>query len=146
MKSSPRSSRVPAPRSRTPSPARKSGRSPGTVKKSLKADPPATLPSVRLSPRFIQDSINSLGNLRKLTKQALQYVQQADTMIETLFSTANSLNESGILQKLIQHRGRNLSTADLAAILGALLNSPIGNRLFERIGGDGQAPPPSEGS
>ncbi|MDI3256669.1 MAG: hypothetical protein QJR01_02865 [Kyrpidia sp.] len=145
MKSSPRS-RAPAPRQRSPVPVRKIAKDPAPAKKKPGPNPPAVLPPVRLSPQFIQDTISSLSQLRKLTKQALHYVQQADTMMDTLFSAAHSLHESGVLQKLLQHRGRNLSTADLATILSALMNSPIGNRLFERIGGDGQGPPPSGGS
>lgn len=142
MKGAPRSSGLPAPRNRPAPPAGRNGKGMPPAKKKSKPVAPAALPPVRISPTFIQDSLDSLENLRNLCKQCLKYVQQADTMIDTLFSTAHSLHESGILQKLIQHRGRNLSTADLATILSVLMNSPIGNRLFEKIGGGGEAPPP----
>lgn len=143
MKNAPRSSRVPVPKNRPSPPARKTGKGTLPAKKKSNPDVPATLPPVRISPTFIQDSIESLGNLRNLCKLCLKYIQQADTMIDTLFSTANSLHESGVLQKLIQHRGRNLSTTDLATILSVLMNSPIGSRLFERMGGGSETPPPA---
>jgi hypothetical protein len=117
-----------------------------TAKKST-AKPKST-PSVRkdpvagpaVVPPLVGNSIQTIASLRAMTKQALRYVQRADSMIDTLFSTASSLHESGVLQKLLQHRGKNLNTNDFSTILMSLLNSPIGGKLFERLGGsaDGQ--------
>lgn len=84
-----------------------------------------------LTPENLQESLKSVGSLRNMVKSGLGYLQQADRMLETLHTTSNSLRESGVLDKIIKQRGRNLSTEDFTNILMALMSSPIGGQLFK---------------
>lgn len=88
-----------------------------------------------LTPENVQESIKGVGNLRKMVKSGLGYLQQADQVLETLYATSNSLRETGVLDKLIKQRGKNLSTEDFTNILMALMSSPIGGQLFKGSGG-----------
>lgn len=98
-----------------------------------KANPLGSL-SKLFSPKGIEQSMSTIGNLRVFCKQAAKYVQQADSLLDSLFATGNSLKESGLLKKLAESKGK-MSTADLTNILLALMNSPIGNTFFKRLGG-----------
>ncbi|MCY0876862.1 MAG: hypothetical protein OWT28_11420 [Firmicutes bacterium] len=93
-----------------------------------------------LSPKNIEESLGSIVSLRSFCKQCMKYVQQADTLLDTLFVTGNSLKESGVLSKLAESKGKNLNTSDFTNILMALMNSPMGNNIFKKLGsGDGEA-------
>ncbi|PWI57935.1 hypothetical protein [Sulfoacidibacillus thermotolerans] len=92
-----------------------------------------------LSPKNFQESMNTISTLRGWSKQVAKYVQQADNLLDTLFITANSLQESGVLKKLAESKGKNLSTADLTSILMALMNSPLGNSVFKKLGGNSES-------
>lgn len=123
-------------------PAKKKG-----SKKKTAIVPPLTiqLPNPQ-SPTFVQDTMRTLSHLRNLCKNCLKYVQQADSVLETLFSSANSLHETGLLQKLMQQRGKNLTANDWTTILLTLMNTPLGSSLLKKPGGDtpaGQKAPPS---
>ncbi|MHB1629485.1 MAG: hypothetical protein ACYCVB_14115 [Bacilli bacterium] len=87
-----------------------------------------------LTPKNFQESMNSITSLRGFFKQVSKYVQQADNLLDTLFVTANSLQESGVLKKLAESKGKKLGSSDLTNILMALMNSPLGNNIFKRIG------------
>lgn len=76
-------------------------------------------------------SLDSINNLRTSAKQWLKYLQQADVFLDTLYSAGNSLNDTGVLQKIIQQKGKNLSTGDFTAILMALMNTPLADRFFK---------------
>lgn len=76
-------------------------------------------------------SLDSLNNLRKNAKQWLNYLQQADVFLDTIYSAGNQLNETGVLQKIIKQKGKNLSTGDFTAILMALMNTPLADRFFK---------------
>jgi hypothetical protein len=89
------------------------------------------------SPTFIQDSMRTITNLRNLCKNCLKYIQQADSVLDTLFSSANSLHETGLLQKIMQNKGKNLSTGDWTTILLTLMNTPLGSSLLKKPGGEG---------
>lgn len=92
-----------------------------------------------LSPKNIEESLGSIVSLRSFCKQCMKYVQQADTLLDTLFVTGNSLKESGVLSKLAESKGKNLNTSDFTNILMALMNSPMGNNIFKKLGsGDAQ--------
>lgn len=84
-----------------------------------------------LSPKNLQQSIKTVGNLRNSVKSWIQYLNQADQMLDTLFVTSSSLKESGVLDKLVKQKGKNLTTDDFTSILIALMNSPIGGQLFK---------------
>ncbi|GIM45788.1 hypothetical protein DNHGIG_13370 [Collibacillus ludicampi] len=88
------------------------------------------------SPTFVQDSMRSISNLRNLCKNCLKYIQKADSILDTLFSSANSLHETGLLQKLMQSKGKNLSTGDWTTILLTLMNTPLGSSLLKKPDGD----------
>ncbi len=88
-----------------------------------------------LSPKGIQDSLKSVGSLRNSVKNWLRYLEQADQVLETIYATSNSLKESGVLEKIVKQKGKNLTTEDFANILVALMNSPIGGQVFKG-GGD----------
>gem|GEM_PF-4757654 len=79
----------------------------------------------------IQESLKQVNNLRSLVKNGLGYLQQANEVLETLSSASNSLRETGVLDKLIKGRGKNLTTEDFTNILVALMNSPAGSRMFK---------------
>jgi len=87
-----------------------------------------------LSPKNIEESLGSIVSLRSFCKQCMKYVQQADTLLDTLFVTGNSLKESGVLSKLAESKGKNLNTSDFTNILMALMNSPMGNNIFKKLG------------
>ncbi|WP_245575855.1 hypothetical protein [Alicyclobacillus contaminans] len=84
-----------------------------------------------LSPKNLQDTLKSVGNLRGTVKNWLQYLQQADQLLDTLYVASNSLKETGVLDKLVKHKGRNLNTEDFTNILMALMNTPVGAQLFK---------------
>lgn len=88
-----------------------------------------------LTPKNIQKSLTSVSNLRGMVKNGLQYLQQADKMLETFYVTSNSLRESGVLEKLVKSRGKNLTTEDFTGILAALMSSPLGGQLFKAMSG-----------
>ena len=90
-----------------------------------------------LSPKNMEESLNTISTLRNFCKQCIRYVQQADGLLDTLYVTTNSLQESGILKKLSESKGKNLNSADFTTMLMALMNSPLGNSFFKRLtGGD----------
>lgn len=99
-----------------------------------------------LTPKNFQESMNSITSLRGFFKQVSKYVQQADNLLDTLFVTANSLQESGVLKKLAESKGKNLGTSDLTNILMALMNSPLGSNIFKRLGNgdDAKAQEPAQ--
>jgi len=120
---------------RTPSsatPARKRGKS-TTGTKGLSADAFGGLGKA-LTPKNLEESLGSIVSLRNFCKQCMRYVQQADTLLDTLFVTTNSLKESGVLSKLAESKGKNLNTSDFTNILMALMNSPMGNNIFKKLG------------
>ncbi|QSO47649.1 hypothetical protein [Alicyclobacillus mengziensis] len=88
-----------------------------------------------LSPENIQETIKSVGNLRTQVKKWMVYLQQADQVLDTIFVTSNSLRETGVLDKIVKQRGKNLSTEDFTNILVALMNSPAGSQLLKSMGG-----------
>lgn len=83
-----------------------------------------------LSPKNIQESLKTVGSLRSTVKNWMQYLQQADQVLDTLYVTSNSLKESGVLDKLMKEKGKNLTTEDFTNVLIALMNSPLGNQVF----------------
>lgn len=87
-----------------------------------------------LSPKNFDQSMDTIANLRALCRQCVKYVQQADSVLDTLFVTGSSLKETGVLKKLAESKGKNLSTDDLTNILLSLMNSPIGATIFQRMG------------
>jgi len=87
-----------------------------------------------LTPKNLEESLSSIVSLRSFCKQCMRYVQQADTLLDTLFVTTNSLKESGVLSKLAESKGKNLNTSDFTNILMALMNSPMGSNIFKRLG------------
>lgn len=83
-----------------------------------------------------------MGNLRGMVKNWLGYLQQADRMLDTIFVTTGSLKESGVLDKLVKYRGKNLSTDDYTSILSALMASPLASGFLkgdDHEAGEGQA-------
>ncbi|MCL6443730.1 MAG: hypothetical protein K6T83_09795 [Alicyclobacillus sp.] len=94
-----------------------------------------------LSPKTVQESLKAVGSLRGVVKNCLQYLQHADQMLETFYVTSNTLKESGVLDKLIKQRGKNLTTDDFTNVLIALMNSPLGSQLFRAMGSKGQDTP-----
>jgi hypothetical protein len=105
----------------------------------------AIIPKTSIAPNLLtKDPISTIGNIRSFCKQCLKYIQQADRMMETLFVSANSLNESGVLNKLIKDKGKNLSTGDLTNILMALMNSPVGGDFLKRMGSNNSEEPPAQ--
>ncbi|KUO96611.1 hypothetical protein [Ferroacidibacillus organovorans] len=101
--------------------------------------------SKSLTPKSIEDSLGTITSLREFCKQCARYVQQADQVLDTLFVTTNSLKDSGVLKKLMESKGKNLDTSDFTNILMALMNSPLGATVFNRLGDgkktDDPAPP-----
>lgn len=87
-----------------------------------------------LTPKNIQQSIKTVGNLRGVVKNCLNYLQQADRMLETFYVTSNTLKESGVLEKIVKNRGKNLTTDDFTNVLIALMSSPMGGQLFKAMG------------
>ncbi|MCL6517617.1 hypothetical protein [Alicyclobacillus sp.] len=88
-----------------------------------------------LSPQGLQQTLKSVTNLRSMVKNWLGYLQQADQLLDTIHMTTNSLRETGVLDKLIKYKGRNLTTDDYTNILVALMNSPLGSQLLRSAGG-----------
>jgi hypothetical protein len=113
-----------AARAPVPAPAQPQVKSPAARRPSL---------SQWLSLDNLQDSLKTVGNLRNVVRNCLQYLQQADQVLETLYVTSTSLKETGVLDKLVKHRGKNLTTDDFTNILIALMNSPVGNRFFKAL-------------
>jgi len=91
-----------------------------------------------LSPENIQESVKTVGSLRKVVKNWLQYLKQADQLLDNVFVTSASLKESGVLDKIIKQRGKNLSTDDFTNVLIALMSSPIGSQLFKSSDTEGK--------
>jgi hypothetical protein len=87
-----------------------------------------------LSPQNIQESLKSVGNLRSMVKNWLGYLQQADTLLDTVYATSNSLKDSGVLEKIVKQRGKNMTTDDFTSILIALMNSPVGSQVLKSMG------------
>ncbi|WP_067930282.1 hypothetical protein [Alicyclobacillus kakegawensis] len=92
-----------------------------------------------LSPKNLQESLKTVGTLRNFVKNGLNYLQQADRLLDTLYVTSNSLRESGVLDKIIKNRGKNLNTEDFTNILMAFLNSPLGSRVLKEGDGGGKS-------
>lgn len=84
-----------------------------------------------LSPKNVQETMKTVTNLRGMVKNWLGYLQQADRMLDTVFVTTNSLKESGVLDKLIKQRGKNLSTEDYTSLLAALMSSPLASGFLK---------------
>lgn len=99
-----------------------------------------------LSPGNLEESLGTIVTLRGFCKKCLKYVNQADNLLDTLFVTTNSLKETGVLKKLAESKGKNLNSGDLTNILMALMNSPLGNNVFQRLGGSEkkESPPPAQ--
>ncbi|WP_200757832.1 hypothetical protein [Effusibacillus dendaii] len=76
-------------------------------------------------------SLSNLGNLSAMCKQCLKYLQQADVWLETINKASTSLNEAGLLQKLIKTKGKGLSTGDMASVLMAFMNTPLADQFFK---------------
>lgn len=108
---------------------RKTSRKKPTARKSAPANKQSKSPALP-SPSSLL-SLDSINNLRSSAKQWLKYLQQADVFLDTLYSAGNSLNETGVLQKIIQQKGKNLSTGDFTSILMALMNTPLADRFFK---------------
>lgn len=88
-----------------------------------------------LSPQNIQESLKSVGNLRSMVKNWLGYLQQADTLLDTVYATSNSLRDSGVLEKIVKQKGKNMTTDDFTSILIALMNSPVGSQVLKSMTG-----------
>lgn len=88
-----------------------------------------------LTPKNLQESLKTVVNLRTMVKNWLQYLNQADQVLDTLFITSSSLKESGVLEKLVKQKGKNLTTEDFTNILIAFMNSPLGGNLLKGVGG-----------
>jgi uncharacterized protein YjgD (DUF1641 family) len=80
-----------------------------------------------------------VGNLRSMVKNWMTYLQQADTLLDTVYATSNSLKESGVLDKIVKQRGKNLSTEDFTNILIALMKSPVGGQVLKSMGNSGES-------
>jgi hypothetical protein len=83
----------------------------------------------------ISETVKTVGNLRGVVKNWVQYLNSADQMLDNLFVTTNSLRETGVLDKLVKQKGKNLNTDDYTNILMALMNSPIGGQMLKGLGG-----------
>lgn len=94
-----------------------------------------------LTPKTLQESVKTVTNLRGMVKTWLQYLNQADQVLDTLFVTTNSLKESGVLDKLVKQRGKNLTTEDFTNVLMALMNSPLGGQMLKGLGDNGETEP-----
>ncbi len=88
-----------------------------------------------LTPKNLEESLGTIVSLRTFCKNCLRYVQQADNLLDTLFVMGNSLQDSGVLKKLSEFKGKNLNTGDFTNILMALINTPVGAGLFKRLSG-----------
>jgi hypothetical protein len=116
----------------------------GTVKRkpTAAAKPGSTLPATKkstslsqlLTPKNLQESLKTVVNLRTMVKNWLQYLNQADQVLDTLFITSSSLKESGVLEKLVKQKGKNLTTEDFTNILIAFMNSPLGGQFLKGVG------------
>jgi hypothetical protein len=116
-------------------------RSKSTPTKSTAPIVPKRLPIPNV---LAKDPISAIENIRNFCKQCLKYIQQADKMVDTLFVTTHSLQESGVLQKLLKDKGKNLTTNDFTNILIALMNSPAGSDIIKRMGQNQLEEPPSD--
>lgn len=96
-------------------------------------------PSQLLTPKNMQDTLKTVGNLRNMVKNWLNYLQQADKMLDTFYVTTGALKESGVLDKLLKFKGRNLTTEDFTNILAALLSSPLAENFFKGSGDRAEA-------
>jgi hypothetical protein len=105
----------------------------GTGKTKSKSSFHLQLPDPK-SPTFLQDSLQGITTLQQFCQQCLGYVQQATTMLDQVQGTAKSLHEAGIWQRLVETKGKNLSTGDLTNMLMVLMSTPIGGTLMKRLG------------
>ncbi len=122
-KSAPKKAAVPSPSSDTPSNKETSNKF-----------------SKLLTPKNFEESLGTIVSLRTFCKNCLRYVQQADNLLDTLFVMGNSLQDSGVLKKLSESKGKNLNTGDFTNILMALMNTPVGAGLFKRLSGGDSTP------
>ncbi|MFD1675857.1 hypothetical protein [Alicyclobacillus fodiniaquatilis] len=134
------SSRPTTRRTRTPTRKRRKPTSSAAVTTPAKKTKKTPSLSQLLTPKNMQETMKTVGNLRGMVKNWLGYLQQADRVLDTVFVTTTSLKESGVLDKLVKQRGKNLSTDDFTSILGALMSSPLGANLFKG-GGDEEEEP-----
>jgi hypothetical protein len=125
------SARRSSPARRRSAQARKKRASASTRVPTPSVPPKANNLSKLFSAKSLQESLKSVGSLRNTVKNWLQYLQQADQILDTLFITSNSLKETGVLEKLVKSKGKNLSTEDFTNILMALMNTPIGAQFFK---------------
>ncbi|WP_083511796.1 hypothetical protein [Alicyclobacillus acidiphilus] len=88
------------------------------------------------TPKNLQETVKTVTSLRGMVKNWLGYLQQADRMLDTVYITTGSLKESGVLDKLLKNRGKNLTTEDYTSILAALMASPLGAGLLKGGGSD----------
>lgn len=88
------------------------------------------------TPKNLQETVKTVTSLRGMVKNWLGYLQQADRMLDTVYVTTGSLRESGVLDKILKNRGRNLTTEDYTSILAALMASPLGSGLLKGGGGN----------
>lgn len=102
-----------------------------------------TKSSVLSTKKLLQDPVKSIKSIREFCQQCLGYVQQADTLLDQLQGTAKSLHEAGILQKLVETKGKNLDTSELTTLLFALMNTPLGSTLLQKFGGGKKDTPTS---
>lgn len=139
---------APGNRRRPPAPSTRTAAKKRPVKKKPKKNAVATQAPAKastkgnslsklLSPENLQETLKSVGTLRGQVKNWLRYLQQADQVLDTVFVTSTSLRESGVLDKIIKQRGKNLSTEDFTNILVALMNSPAGSQIFKSFAGGG---------
>ncbi|MBF8376571.1 hypothetical protein IW967_01600 [Alicyclobacillus mali] len=115
--------------------ARSGGRNGSPAQSKAGSKSPA--PSQLLTPKNMQDTLKTVGNLRNMVKNWLNYLQQADKMLDTFYVTTGALKESGVLDKLLKFKGRNLTTEDFTNILAALLSSPLAEGFLKGSGGNG---------
>ncbi|WP_188332332.1 hypothetical protein [Alicyclobacillus suci] len=131
--------RRPPARKKTGAARKAKGRANGNARPGSQAVGPSTKKqslSQLLSPKNVQETMKTVGNLRGMVKNWLGYLEQADKMLDTIFVTTNSLKESGVLDKLVKHRGKNLNTEDFTSILAALMSSPLAGGFFKGDDGD----------
>jgi len=67
---------------------------------------------------------------KALCQQCMKYVDHADSVLSTLFITTHSMTETGVLDKLKQKNLKKLQPSEVSSVLMALMNSPIGRKLF----------------
>lgn len=88
-----------------------------------------------LTPKNIQNSFKAVDNLRSTVKNWLSYLQQADVWLDSIYGTTTSLKEAGILEKLTSKKKGKLTTEDFTTIFATILNTPLGGRMLQGLGG-----------